>query len=375
MSRVEPDRPRTNGRDESEEWEPIGRPGRVGSRGVLIAVSVAAVLGIIAASVLVWGSRQLNPSGGPGPKVASVEVPTGASLSDVADILERRGVVGSATVMRWYAKFNPVPAVKAGRYVNFRRHSSVAAALEVLEAGPLPPRSKVVQIIPGMWLDDALARISSAYPSLTVESLKTTLASGQVRSTYHADPKASWEGYLLPETYEFGDDATAVDILQKIVSTFDETLGELGYDKAESRTGRTAADLVTIASMIERETGDPADERPKIARVILNRLEKGWTLGIDATLLYALHRKGGSQPLTKAELQEPGPYNTRLNKGLPPTAISLPSRQSLRAAIEPASGPWMYYVLTGASPRTHTFVTTNAEFAAAKKVCRSEGLC
>ena len=205
--------------------------------------------------------------------------------------------------------------------------------------------------------------------------MQLTLVGPEIAAKYHTDPAASWEGYLLPETYRFAEDATPVQILQKLVNQFDSTLDELGYDNAQARTGRSATDLVTIASMVERETGDPPEERPKMARVIFNRLDTDMTLGIDATILYGLKRRGNEGGLTKTELETPGPYNSRKNLGLPPTAISLPSEESLKAAINPTEGPWTYYVLETIDPRAHFFTDSVKEFNAAKARCQDNGFC
>ncbi|MFN8053269.1 MAG: endolytic transglycosylase MltG [Acidimicrobiales bacterium] len=361
--------------DDYGEYEPLRPSSRRGSPLAVTAVAVFAVLGILVAGTLVWASRQMNPSGDPGPKLASVVIPAGSTFDDVAQILEDRKVIGSARVLGWYAKFNDVNPVKAGRYVNFQVNSSMSDAVKVLNAGPVPPKDQVLTIIPGTWLEDALAAINKKFPNISVDALKLVLVSGQVTSKYHPDPKASWEGYLLPETYQFDENATAQQILQKLISTFDSTLDELGYGNATATTGRSAADLVTIASMVERETGDPDEERPKIARVIFNRLDRKIATGVDATILYGLHRKGNEKPLTKSELETDGPYNSRTRPGLPPTAISLPSKKSLDAAIHPATGNWLYYVLKTQQPRAHVFLVTYKEFEAAKAECQANGFC
>lgn len=358
-----------------DEYEPIVSASRRGPRMAVVVVAAFAVLGIVVAGVLVYASRQIDPPGDPGDKVASIVVPSGASLDDVAELLEKDGVITSASVMGWYAKFNDPGSIEAGRYVDFRKNSSMSEAIEVLQAGPVPAEDVVVTIIPGMWLSDALARINEKFPDISIDALQLTLLSGKVTSKYHADPTASWEGYLLPETYKFEQGATPEQILQTIVDEFDSTLDDLGYGNAQASTGRSAQDLVTIASMIERETGDPDEERPKIARVILNRLERDIPLGIDATLLYGLGRKGDEQPLLKSELETDGPYNTRTRGGLPATAISLPSEKSLQAAISPAEGPWIYYVLESRNPRTHFFTESAREFERAKATCREKGFC
>lgn len=362
--------------DDDGVYERLPRASRRGSPVAVTAVAVFAVLGILVAGTLVWATRQMNPSGEPGAKVAEIVIPQGASFDDVATLLEENEVISSARVMGWWAKFNDVNSVKAGKYVNFRVNSSMSEAAEILDEGPVPPKDVVLTIIPGMWLEDALVAINKAFPNVTVDQLKFTLASGAVTSKYHgADPSVSWEGFILPETYQFDEAASAPDILTKLVGTFDETLDELGYGNATATTGHSAAELVTIASMIERETGDPDEERPKIARVIFNRLDKGTPTGIDATILYGLGRKGNESPLTKSELEADTPYNSRTRAGLPPTAIALPSEKSLAAAIAPAEGDWLYYVLKTASPRTHVFTSTYKEFERAKAECQKNGLC
>ena len=362
--------------DDDIVYDRLPRASRRGSPIAVTVVSLFAVLGILVAGTLVWATRQMNPSGDPGDKVASIEIPAGSSFDDVAEILEQQKVISSARVMEWYAKFNDVKPVKAGRYVDFRTNSSMSDAIDVLDAGPVPPKNKVVTIIPGTWLKDAFAVINKAFPNISVDQLSLTLLSGTVTSKYHGeDPKASWEGFLLPETYQFAEDATADQILQKLVDQFDSTLDDLGYEKAQATTGHSAKDLVTIASMVERETGDPADERPKMARVIFNRLDAGTPTGIDATILYGLGHKGNEGGLTKSELEADGPYNSRTRPGLPPTAISLPSKQSLAAAIQPAEGDWIYYVLKTKSPRTHLFTASYKEFQKAKEACQANGFC
>ena len=168
------------------------------------------------------------------------------------------------------------------------------------------------------------------------------------------------------------DDATAQEILQTMATKMDDVLDGLGYDKAESLQGRTPYELVTIASLVERETGQPPEERGKIARVIMNRLDDGEPLGIDAANLYGLGRTSGE--LTKADLAVESPYNVRKNKGLPPTPICLPGEASLRAAIEAPAGTWRYYVLTTKDPPTHLFTDSYREFQKAKADAQARGV-
>jgi UPF0755 protein len=205
-----------------------------------------------------------------------------------------------------------------------------------------------------------------------VEELQATLDSGAVTSAYKPPEVTSWEGLLFPDTYEFSDDATAQEVLQTMASQMEDVLDELGYDKAETLQGRSAYELITIASLIEKETGAPADERGKISRVISNRLDDGETLGIDASVLYGLGRTSGE--LTQSDLDTETPYNTRLVAGLPPTPIALPGEASLAAAIQPPEGDWRYYVLVSNDPPTHFFTDDYDEFLEAKSDAQANGV-
>jgi UPF0755 protein len=361
--------------DDADDYVLLPPPTNWLRKLAVTAVTLIAVFGIIAAASIVWVARQITPPGPQGDEIASLEIPANTTFTGVAELLEREGVISNASVLVWYRQLASINSVKAGRYVGFRKNSSMADAVKVLNKGPVPSQNVVLTIIPGTLLADALKKITTVFPAFSFDQLSLTLASGAVKSRYHPDPTVAWEGYLLPETYQFEADATPEEVLQKIVDEFDDTLDSLNYRNAAAVTGRTAQELVTIASMIEREAGDPVEERAKIARVIFNRLETKMTLGIDATILYGLGRRGNEKPLTKSELETDSPYNSRTRQGLPPTAISLPSRDSLEAAMNPLEGPWTFYVLVNNSPREHFFTDSIDEFNKAKATCQSKGLC
>jgi UPF0755 protein len=127
----------------------------------------------------------------------------------------------------------------------------------------------------------------------------------------------------------------------------------------------TPYQLLTVASMVEREAQIPAD-RPRIAAVIYNRLSQGMPLGIDATIYYAVELKSGvatyTHELTEAQLHIDSPYNTRLHTGLPPTPISNPGLASIEAAAHPAHVPYLYYVAGADGCGEQVFSTTAAQF-------------
>ncbi|MCB1010073.1 MAG: endolytic transglycosylase MltG, partial [Microthrixaceae bacterium] len=164
----------------------------------------------------------------------------------------------------------------------------------------------------------------------------------------------------------------ATEILQTLSDEMSSNLDELGYERAETLRGFSAYDVLKVASLAERETGQPEEERGQIARVIYNRLDEGEPLGIDASILYGLGRDSGE--LTKSDLEADTPYNTRVNAGLPPTPIGLPSMAALSAAIDPPEGDWRYYVLVSNEPPSHLFTDSYSEFQRAKAQAQADGV-
>jgi UPF0755 protein len=333
---------------------------------------VVLLLGLLVGGLLVWASRQVDPGGEPGELVEAVTVPSGASTDDIATLLADEGVISSARMFRYYVGWKGAGPWDAGEYVEFRRNSSFDEAIEVLDEGPLPAQASVVRIIEGTRLVDALAQIAEQMPSVTVEQLQATLDSGEVTSSYKPPEVASWEGLLFPDTYQFEEGSSPQLVLQTMATKMEQVLDRLGYDRAETLRGRSAYELITIASLIEKETGAPPEERGMISRVISNRLDDGETLGIDASVLYGLGRTSGE--LTQSDLDTETPYNTRQVAGLPPTPIALAGEASLAAAIAPPEGTWRYYVLTSNDPPTHFFTDDYDEFLDARDDARDRGV-
>jgi cell division protein YceG involved in septum cleavage len=160
-------------------------------------------------------------------------------------------------------------------------------------------------------------------------------------SSYGAPSQThSLEGFLFPATYELYAGAPVSRFVSEQLEAFNENFGGAEIARAKA-LGETPYQLLTIASMIEREAAIPRD-RPLVAAVIYNRLRLHMALGIDATIRYALHDY--SRPLTEAQLRSSSPYNTRTHRGLPPTPISNPGMASIRAAAGPAKVSYLYYV-------------------------------
>lgn len=355
-----------------DDWMalPLGSEG--GRKVLALVAACVIVVAFVIGGVVLWAARKVDPPGEPGELVSSLVVPAGSSRDAIARQLGDAGIVSDGRLFSAYVGLKDAGPWEAGEYADFRQNMSFDEAIEVLDEGPLPVGSAKVRITEGKRLSDALEQIAEQHPGVTTEDLVAALGSGQVTSKYLFPGTTNFEGMLFPDTYEFRDDATATEILQTLADQMSDVLDELGYDRAETLQGRNAYELVTVASMVERETGQPPDERGKIARVINNRLDAGEPLGVDASVLYGLGRSSGE--LTKSDLETDTPYNTRLHAGLPPTPIGLPSRAALEAAIDPPEGDWQYYVLTSNDPPSHFFTDSYAEFQEAKKDAQERGV-
>jgi peptidoglycan lytic transglycosylase G len=168
------------------------------------------------------------------------------------------------------------------------------------------------------------------------------------------------EGFLFPATYEFTAATATRDLVELQLEAFDKAWKELDLGYARSKR-LNAYDVLIIASMIEKEV-QVARERPLVAAVIYNRLKIDMSLGIDATLRYGLDIPP-TESIRESQLEDPTPYNTRLNAGLPPTPIGNPGLASLQAAAHPAEVDYLYFV-RNADCKTHFFTASAQEFEA-----------
>jgi peptidoglycan lytic transglycosylase G len=166
------------------------------------------------------------------------------------------------------------------------------------------------------------------------------------------------EGFLFPDTFELEKGAPAADLVQLQLEDFKRRIAGVDMSYARSKN-LTTRDVVTIASMIEREAGVES-QRKLVAAVIYNRLHEGMPLGIDATVRFATGNY--DRPLTESELAVDSPYNTRVNAGLPPGPIDSPGLASIEAAARPAKVGYLYYVTEPGACGKLAFSDTEAEF-------------
>lgn len=188
--------------------------------------------------------------------------------------------------------------------------------------------------------------------------LQLTKPGPRGRALAGTNTPTSLEGFLFPATYDIYDDTTVADLVDMQVEAFAANTAGINFRPAAAKN-LTKFDVVTIASMIEREVAVPA-ERPKVASVIYNRLRQGMSLGIDATVHYAVGDWEGE--LTGADLASDSPYNTRKFTGLPPGPIASPGRESIRAAALPDQTNLLYYVARNDGTGRHYFSEDAATF-------------
>jgi UPF0755 protein len=320
-----------------------------------------------------WVMKQVNP-GSPGEAI-TVTVPPGSTTAQISNVLERDGVITNATVFQYYVKWRDAGPFEAGIYDGMVKNSSMSDVVDRLNEGPAPPKYTELVIPEGFWQADISAKILETFPQMTDVELYTAL--NTVRSKYQPEDSTNLEGLLFPATYrvEEGDEADEQKLIRQMTEKFDATADELGLSDtsaASAAAGRelTPYEVVIVASMIEEEARVP-EERPMIARVIYNRLDRGMMLGIDATVLYAIGEQ--KEGLTQSDLRVDSPYNTRRYEGLPPTPIASPGRDSLSAALQPADGPWIYYVIED-EQGNHFFTESSSEFERARQRAQQAGL-
>lgn len=305
-------------------------------------------------SIGYWGASD------PGKQVV-VEIPRGASTEDIGRLLEDAGVVDSAFGFR-LATFTEggVSEVQAGKHTLPTGLNARDALDALIESTPETDVAVNVTFPENLWLVDFAERLEEQ-THLSAERFMEVLESGKVRSKYLPPGETNMEGLLFPSTYEVIERDTELDVAQRLVGEFERQARLAGIDSVEERLGVTPYEAIVIASMVEAEARLD-EERPKIARVIYNRIAANDLLGIDATVYYALGDPDyRGEPLTVSDLDVDSPYNTRKNPGIPPTPIGASGAASLEAAAHPAEGDWYYYVLSDCEGH-HAFSVTDAEF-------------
>jgi len=305
---------------------------------------------------------------------ATIVVPNGASARTIGGLLASEGLIEDAGEFeREVRRRGVADQLKAGVYVI--AGGTMDSIIEALLAGPNPTNVYRLTVIEGLTIDAMLDSIADQTPHARAD-LELALTSGDVSSVLLPEsavdgyPEISrWEGLLAPDTYEFREDAGPEEILSVMADTLVARLDDQDWTAFED-AGFTPYQGLIVASLIEREAKLDED-RPLIASVIMNRLEAGIGLQVDATVLYAIGETRG--PVLLEDLDFDSPYNTYLVPGLPPTPIAGVRVASLEAAASPADTSFYYYVLIDEDGR-HGFSETLEEHNRKKQEAKDAGI-
>lgn len=312
-------------------------------RRLLILLAILFAIGVASVGAAAWWFDRAFRTPGAATEEVTVIVPRGASVASIAAQLEEAGVVEKGWVFHWGMRvFGDGRPLQAGEY-RFDPHMSPAAIMALMIEGRQVQRR--LTIPEGLTNREILALVAEA------EALTGTV------------PDASQfqeQGAFLPETYfyAYGDDRA--ELVRRMEEAMRRTLSELWESRAEGLPLDTPKAALTLASIIEKETS-VGSERPRIAGVFINRLNRGMALQSDPTVIFSITR--GEKPLGRAllyaDLEIDDPYNTYRYPGLPPGPIANPGRDAIAAALNPMSTDELYFVADGTGG--HAFAKTLAE--------------
>jgi UPF0755 protein len=276
----------------------------------------------------------------PGPltETTSVLVPPGASLETISQQLARHKVIDRPLIFSMAARFKNLQArLQAGEYL-FQPAVSMKQVLDDLISG----RSVLHAVtVPEGWTSKMIVDRLNSDPTLTGEITEVPP-----------------EGSLMPDTYKFTRGATRQQMIEQMERVQSRVVQEVWARRAPGLPVATPEEFVTLASIVERETGR-ADERPRVAAVFINRLNKGMRLQSDPTVIYGLFGGDGlpsGRPLYRSDLEKPNSYNTYQITGLPPSPIANPGRAALEAVANPSRTNELYFVADGTGG--HAFAAT-----------------
>ncbi|MBX5489946.1 MAG: endolytic transglycosylase MltG [Chloroflexi bacterium] len=329
------------------------------------ALSVYAVAGRVLGQLRDQiGGIDAPVSDDPTPVLFRVE--PGQSAAEIGRALEEQGLIRSARVFRILVERAGVGGQLAAGEYELRRSWSTSEIVDVLARGRV--RRPAGLTIPEGWRAEEIAwKLDQQQPGAGARFLEIVYETDDYRATLGLDAGSSLEGFLFPDTYEWRPDQPVDVLVSKMVAQF-LTRFDQGLREAAAARGLSLREVVTLASIVEREAAVP-EERPLIAAVYLNRLAQGMPLQADPTVQYAVAAARVPAPgsllwkseLSAEDLAKPSPYNTYARAGLPPGPICNPGLAALRAVVQPAATDALYFVARGDG--THVFAESADEHA------------
>jgi len=302
-------------------------------------IAFLVLLGLLAAGGLA-GFRHVTRATGPLTQPVLVFIPSGTGTDKITELLEERTVIDRPLAFLLAAKIgNLSQSLKAGEY-EFLPGMNIRAVVSLLQSG------KVYQH--RITVPEGL----TSFEIVGLLKAETTLT-GDIAQT----PQ---DGTLLPETYQFSRNDTRQSVIDRMQGAMTAAMTELWSKRALDVPLKSPDEAVILASIVEKETGI-ASERPRVAGVFINRLNRGIPLQSDPTVIYAATegKRLFEGPITRNDLQRNSPYNTYVVRGLPPAPIANPGRASLAAALNPEKHDYIYFVADGTDG--HAFAVTLKE--------------
>ncbi len=268
-----------------------------------------------------FGFRIFSPRYLPETKV--IIVPEGSSFQETADILQSEAIIHSSLAAQILGRINQL-SVQAGAYEFEDGPQYLTQVLERLKKGDFGDVYTRITIPEGSSNKEISVLLEKKIP-------------GFDKNLFEKETKDK-EGYLFPDTYFFLPDVGTQEIIDTFYTTFSTKTESLLLENSK----RELDDIVIMASLIEREAGPSFDEQQMVAGILWKRLDEGIPLQVDAPFVYAIGK--GSSELRTSDLRNDGPYNTYTRKGLTPTPIGNPGLSALKAALDPKSSPYYFYL-------------------------------
>lgn len=325
---------------------------------VIIVVAVLAVAGLSG-----WVYYDLRKPVTHAKTGQYIEIPKGSSPSAILRKLTAEGVLQHEWPLKFYLKATGAGGtLKAGEY-DFPSPISPLGVLAKLQEGQ---RRLNRLTIPEGWTRWDVARAMMQVPQfgLTTEAQALELMNN-ISLISDLDPEAkNLEGYLFPDTYEFAPETTAAEVIEMMVTRF-RNVWKPDWSERGRSLGFSPREIVTSASIIETEA-KLDEERALVASVIYNRIQKDIPLAVDSSIVYASKLEGKWRydgKVYRSDIERRSPYNTRIYAGLPPGPVASPGESSLKAALNPATSDYLYYVRNPArDDGAHNFYSNGAEF-------------
>jgi UPF0755 protein len=329
---------------------------------IMAGVAAGVIFGAKAIITNLTHTTKVEDYAGPGTGEVDVSIRSGQSVASIANGLESKGVVKSVLAFTNAAKADPTRAAKIqpGDYL-LRSHMSGAGAFALL-FDPKARNANPYTIAEGLDVAQALPIIAKATGLKLADLQNAASHPALLGLPTWASGVTNVEGFLYPATYAPKKGTSAVNVLRAMVARFNTEATTLGIATKAQALGITPLQVVTLASIVEKEVNQTAD-LGKAASVLFNRLHDTGdfpTLGMDSTVRYATGNFTG--PLLQSQLDFASPYNTRLNPGIPPGPIGNPGEATLKAVLSPTQGNWTYFIYLPKEKTTY-FTASSSEFA------------